>query len=221
MEEVHRLALELEALGSLTHTKTQLSLIALLKGELERAAQFAADGHALAREISHPLYTRTYLSLHASLTENYAEGLRLGRLTLDIPMPRFGVVKAHWAVAIAYAGLGEKHAARRHTLAMLEMARESGFVGILTWALPVLAVIEAQSGDAVRAVELLSLAQNHPLSPTGWQDAWPLLGDVRCQLEGALGSAGYDAAWARGAQLDLDETVGAILCAEAAPAVEC
>ena len=212
--EVGAIGVELDLPNMITHSKTQLCLASFLKGEIEPAGRLAREAHELALEIHHPLsiaYTLTFLGLHASISGDYHAGKRFGEESLATPAPRFGVIMGHWAVAIANCGLQQDDAAWRHSLAMLELAYSAGFVGMITWPLPVMAIVRAHAGQKERAVELLALAQIHPLSPTGWQNKWPLLAELCRRLEAELGAQTFAAAWERGLALDLDTVVATTL----------
>jgi predicted ATPase/DNA-binding CsgD family transcriptional regulator len=78
-------------------------------------------------------------------------------------------------------------------------------------ALTVIAMLVADEGDPVRGVELLSLALNHPASPRGWLDNLSPLTRRHDQLREEIAPDEYDAAWARGAQLDLEDTIAHLL----------
>jgi ATP/maltotriose-dependent transcriptional regulator MalT len=59
-------------------------------------------------------------------------------------------------------------------------------------------------------VEWLALAFNHPIGASGWIEKWPLLARLRIELEQALGSQDYQAAWERGRVLDADVVAGEV-----------
>src|SRR5687767_4557110 len=82
-----------------------------------------------------------------------------------------------------------------------------GQVGILA-SLAIAAVILARQGERVRAVEWLALAFTYPVRASRWMERWVLLTHLRSELEQALGSNAYQAAWERGKLLDI-ETIAA------------
>lgn len=69
-------------------------------------------------------------------------------------------------------------------------------------------------GQPDRAVELLSLAVNHPLSPPWWSAREPLTRSLMERLQKTLTSEAYDAAWARGKMLDLGSVITAMSSSE-------
>jgi tetratricopeptide (TPR) repeat protein len=71
-----------------------------------------------------------------------------------------------WALAqlaIADYGLDDAPGARQRVCHALEMAKESGVVLPLLWALPAMALLLAGEGEIERAVELHALASRYPL----------------------------------------------------------
>ena len=81
----------------------------------------------------------------------------------------------------------------------------------MLWLLPVTAVVLAHEGQPERAVELLSLAQTHPLALTGWLTRWPLLAECQTSLQTELGQPHFAAAWDRGLSLPLEPTIELLL----------
>jgi ATP/maltotriose-dependent transcriptional regulator MalT len=74
-----------------------------------------------------------------------------------------------------------------------------------------MALLLCDDGEYARAAELLGLTLNHAASPRGWFDNWPLLTRKCNQLQNALGSEAYAAAWERGKQLTLDEVINNLI----------
>ncbi len=96
------------------------------------------------------------------------------------------------------------------------LKRMRGFTSqaLMTWLLPVIALLLVHEGQKERAVELLALAFTHPLSPTGWMEQWPLLTEVRAELEAELGAEIYQSAWERGKALDVGMVMAALLSSD-------
>jgi len=212
--EVGAIGATMDLPNMITHSKTQLCLANFLKGNIDLAGKLARESHTLALEINHPLsiaYTLTFLGLLADVNGEYEDGKRLGEESLAIPVPRFGMIMAHWAIAIACCGLNQNKVAWQHAVSMLELSQPAGFVGMSTWPLPVMAIIQARTGWKEKAVELLALSQTHPLSPTGWQNKWALLTELNCCLETEMGAVKFAAAWDRGLALDLDALISTSL----------
>jgi hypothetical protein len=93
----------------------------------------------------------------------------------------------------------------------LKKSRQADFLLPMIASLAVIAMLLADEGEQVRAVELLSLALNHPASPRGWLENWPLLTRKCEQLESQLDSGKFNAAWEQGARLDLHKVVAQLL----------
>jgi hypothetical protein len=79
-----------------------------------------------------------------------------------------------------------------------------------------MALLLTDEGEHARAAELLGLALNHPATPRGWFDHWPLLTHKRQQLQAELSADAYAAAWEHGQTQDLAATIEQLL-AEYAP----
>lgn len=72
------------------------------------------------------------------------------------------------------------------------------------------AALAEHEGQPERAVELCSLAVNHPLSPPWWPEREPLTHALMARLQKALTAEAYDAAWARGKMLDLKSVIAVL-----------
>ena len=66
-------------------------------------------------------------------------------------------------------------------------------------------------GQTDRAVQLLGLASARPTQTPTWMENWPLLREIRQEIEDDMGSQNYAELWERGRTLDLQETVKALL----------
>jgi predicted ATPase/DNA-binding SARP family transcriptional activator len=205
---------ELNLPSTVAYSTVLLCMASLLKGEVEAAGRLAKEAHERTLEINRPLavgFALALRALHASLAGDYGKGKAFAETSLAISGSHFGMIMPYWALAVAKCGLKQDGAAWKDALRAMEMASQAGFVGMVTWPLPVMAVVQARAGQKGEAVKLLALAQAHPLSPNGWQRSWPLLTEQRECLKGALGRERFGAAWERGAALDLEATVTALL----------
>jgi DNA-binding CsgD family transcriptional regulator len=110
------------------------------------------------------------------------------------------------SMVVSYA-LGDHPAARSEAPPRLEDSIRLDWPPFSIACLAVIAMLLADDGEYARAAELLGLALNHPASPSGWLDNWPLLTRRREQLQAELGMDAYHAAWARGKHRSLDEAV--------------
>lgn len=179
----------------------ELGLLEFLFGRLDEARETTAEGYRLAQLIlssNAEAYGSAVFSLLASLNGNYKEGQRLAAENQALMSNVFGRFLGHWASAVALAGLGRPAEALAEALTGCEMGRSWGWYGIVTWTLPVFAIIYAQKDEPSRAAMALGLFFNHPMSAVGWAKKWSLLSDTQNRLEAALSSEGYKAAWESG-----------------------
>jgi tetratricopeptide (TPR) repeat protein len=202
----------------------QLGLVRLLRGDLAGARSLADEALAVAREVDNPWIIApalAVLALEAAISGDPRSADQLGKECLGMSSGFAfyeGAVLGGWALAVAQFDLADYSAARRHLVAALAPARERGLTALLLWPLGVAPVVLAAEGERVRAVELMGLIFGHPLSATGWLEAWPRLTTLRAELRAELGPDAFSAAWERGAALD-PETVAAALEADPVSAV--
>jgi ATP/maltotriose-dependent transcriptional regulator MalT len=111
-------------------------------------------------------------------------------------------------VVVAYA-LGDRQTAWEETPQRLKDS--SAFLPYSITCLTVMGLLLCDDGEYARAAELLGLTLNHPASPRGWFDNWPLLTRKCKQLQDALGSEAYATAWERGKHLTLDEAINNLI----------
>jgi hypothetical protein len=144
------------------------------------------------------------MCLTAAISGEFQQALQFGQQSLAELSNAFGLVNGHWAMSIAYIGTGQMALARRHLGTAFEIHEQFGWPKKSSWLLPPAAVILANDGQETRAVELLSLVFNHPLSPTGWLEQWSVIDELRQELKQQLGQDAYESAWKRGQSLDLE-----------------
>ena len=114
-------------------------------------------------------------------------------------------------LCLAACGLGDDQTARQHLQELLELSHSHGWLANYAIALPFAAVLAARAEEPEHAVELLSLAFHHRLSPKGWLNQWPLLARLRTELEIKLGPDAFKSAWLQGKSLDLETTAETLL----------
>ena len=94
---------------------------------------------------------------------------------------------------------------------LLAIVDEHGhFPHMITWLMPVAAILLERAGQAVTATELLALSFHHPQSASGWLKKWPLITSLCSSLAQALGEGGYRQAWDRGRQLNLEAALNSL-----------
>ena len=184
------------------------SVYLILKGDIDKAEVQIKAGQVKAKVNNH-VVTLTYAgalrSVCQSLQGNYQAAQELAEEGLVNPMnDSFGHILGHWAMAFAQLGLEELTLAEEHMRQMVEHVKAYPSVAMLTWVLPLTAVLHAKNERWETAVHHLALAYTHPLSPTGYLDKWSLLGETQARLQTELGQAAYQAAWQKGQSLALE-----------------
>jgi hypothetical protein len=115
------------------------------------------------------------------------------------------------ALAFAACGLSEYDVAKTHVNVIREYLTVSGSVDRRTKVLLVAAIIEGNEGDREYATEWLGCVFTYPTDATGWMEKWPLITRLRADLRAELGEDAYNAAWERGATLDLETMIQELL----------
>ncbi|MBO0793970.1 MAG: response regulator transcription factor, partial [Ktedonobacteraceae bacterium] len=114
-----------------------------------------------------------------------------------------------WGQVVADCGQDRYAAARQGYPSLFWERRDDP--GPATLCLAIEAAARAHEGIPESAAELLGLAFHQPTWANGWLHHWPLLARLRASLAHLLGEDAYQAAWERGASLDLETTIRSIL----------
>jgi predicted ATPase len=195
-----------------SYANVLLGLWLLLKGEVDRAEEHIQEGWREAELLNFAVtltYAPALLALCQALPGDYQRAQQLAEKSLVNPMnDRLGHILAHWALAVVHTGLGDVTLAWDYVRQTVEHIKHYPSVAMLTWILPVVAVLHAQNEQWETAVHHLALAYTHPLSPTGYLDKWSLLKQTQTRLQAKLGEAAYQSAWAQGQKLDLEALFG-------------
>lgn len=195
-----------------------LGLLSLLQGQFDRTRYWIQE--ALSWSVQRNASGIRYVALRlaswlASLEGRYVESKGLLKesqeLSLDIQIHRLDERVPAFNLVLFVSDLRDEQFVREYSFNVLKSAVTQQSIGLMLWILPSSAIMVAHYGKQEWAVELLSLAFNHLLSLTGWMEKWQYLNQLRAELEAELGTEAYQAAWERGAQLDLDETVAELL----------
>jgi predicted ATPase/DNA-binding XRE family transcriptional regulator len=169
-----------------------------LAEELQRAAVAIGDAESKHRSLG-------FLGFLAGMREEYLACHQLFQQMhlLNFPYFPFTTSWEQIGLCLAACGLGDLPAARQHLQRVLEISLIHQWPPNAAKGLTFAAIIAAKSGQAERATELLALVFHHPLSPKGWLGQWPLITRLRAELEARLTEERFQAAWQRGATLDL------------------
>jgi tetratricopeptide (TPR) repeat protein len=153
-----------------TEAQSSLGSVDIHRGRYEEARDRVQKSLELARSQGPPYCVGLNLLLLGSL--DLAEGAyAMAQQFLQDSIAAYQEVGGHqddlsWALAmlaIAAHELEDKPAARQHLCHALEMAKESGVMLPLLWALPAMALLLAGEGEIERAVELYALASRYDL----------------------------------------------------------
>jgi tetratricopeptide (TPR) repeat protein len=191
------------------HGPMLLGLYYLLRGDFDQAYLKASNALAIADEIRFKVtmgYALGILSAQASLTGDPSLGLELGQRSIMTPSNPFGESIGNWALAIANCAAGNYDESREIIRQIVNISLRVSWPGVITWVIPLEAIIQANEGGYEQATQYLSLGINHPLSPRGWVEKWDVLLMLRENLVQELGETVFQEHWELGRNLDLEET---------------
>ncbi len=114
-------------------------------------------------------------------------------------------------LAVAGYSLEDYRDSTHHIRQALRLGQTLHSPAFMTLCLPVTAVILAHEDETERAVQLLGLASARPTQTPTWMENWPLLRELRQEIEDDLGPPAYAALWEKGRGLDLHQTVNGLL----------
>ncbi len=207
LDETDGLYREVGSQFGLMRNHTARGVLAFWAGDFETAR--ASFGMALE---SLPTSRQTgkwdalsILGMIACVEGNDLSGQEIGR---SLPA-KSGFISAENALALAACGLGDDADARRQVATLLNF--HVPFVNITrSSVLPVSAVLLAREGQSVWALEVLAYIDSLPMRSTGWLRCWTPLAQTRAELEQALDSEAFAAAWERGTSSRLEDVTAAL-----------
>jgi predicted ATPase/DNA-binding SARP family transcriptional activator len=214
-QEAFQLAHEIRGHQESTYRHTGMAWLALFnRGDLVTVQSIAEEMQTRAIEINSQEWMRQAQILFgflAGMAEDYATCRRFMRQVAYRRKYTYNIAWMMMGLCLAACGLGEMQAARQYLQQVLEMSLARKWTAVIAQCLPFAAVIAADAGEAVRAVELLALASHHPLSPKGWLQRWSLLTRLRAELETALSPTTFISSWEQGQAFELEATAEALL----------
>ncbi len=196
-----------------------LGYLAFLRGDLEQARKRVISDLDVVTPIraqGEQGFATIVMAHIACVEEDYQHAHQLAEDALALVRPH--AVRERLiarVMAMIACGLGQYDQARQ---LIRDVLTQETRPGMRLMALPVVALIQAHQGQAIRAAELLGLLFTHPASAKGWLEHWPLIARLRQQLEAQLGAEALAAARERGARLDLDMAVEQALLEMDSPA---
>lgn len=186
--------------------------IAFCRGDFDQA-QLLAEA-ALKSSPSSPASGKwpalTTLILLASMRGSYAEARQIHQSGFKQHRHDFFYI-IQQGLAVAACGLGDYQTAIYHLLIVLKDEESVDNHAVIKSALPIATILLAHDSEKEQAVELLGLTFTQPNNLTGWLEKWPLMTQLRADLETNLGSEAFAAAWERGKASDLQTVVQALI----------
>ena len=195
-------------------TATVLGRIAFLRGDFETAKEMGKIGLDHSNQTGQLVGKSLSLSILgwvACIEGDYHQARQLcEQALLHVPRSSHNF-NVDWPLSLVASVQGDLTTAIQANRDTLSHSYQRRALAETVYLLPASIFIATHQGNPKRAVELLSLAFNHPKSATGWLEKWPLIGQLRRDLEDELGSEAYNAAWEQGKALDLMTVVEELL----------
>ena len=216
LEECLAVSNELGRRGFAADAHAMLGSVSLHLGQYEQARAHAETGLALARETNRRVrigHTLLLLGSAALAEEAYAEAQRLLQESVAVYQETEqpdDIARALAISACAARGLGQLAQARGYLSSALRTVAEIQVPMPLLYGLPALALLLADQGERVRAVELYTLASRYPLvADSRWFE--DVAGRHIASVAATLPPELVTAAQARGQARDLESTAAELV----------
>jgi ATP/maltotriose-dependent transcriptional regulator MalT len=201
---------ELRSWDRVSFVNVNLAYLAIFRGDFDAARALLDEALVLARGVGirdQIAYALAISGVLASLEERYTQAWQLLSQAKEFARFTSSLEALEWGLPLAACGLHDYETARSANLRAFQFARRLNAPGRYFWHLPAACVLLAHEGYTERVAELLGFIFTHPASAPGWIARWDLFTRLRVNLEAALGTAAYQAAWKRGESFDLQAVV--------------
>ncbi len=213
-QEAALLTREMMTAWGIVWNTAQLGVMALLRGDMDRAKKLADECVPLINQMPHmrdKMPALVLMALISIIEEDYTNAesfFNQGKAT-ESAYGFVPVIIGELALVMCVCGSGNYDAAWERMTYMLHHTHRSSM--IKTWCLLIVALIQGHRDDKKRATSLFSLAYHHSAGAKGIIEKWPPLIRLRADLEADLGFDEFADAWERGKALDLEATIRILL----------
>ncbi len=198
---------------SLAQAYMMLAIAHFFKGELPLGREYAELGLSTSLSANFPPamhLAHITLSLIEAITGNTLAAEQQLEASIPLVANPYQEMLTNWAAAVALCARREFDAATEKAMAVIGVAQAGQMPNFIAAVLPVIATSLAGRDDPALAAELLALALAQPRSATGWLTNWPLIAQLRSDLEQTLGAQAFAEAWERGEALEIPQAVSAL-----------
>ncbi len=211
-----RMMREIGSLKGILQAMFKLGLILAFKGELDEMRVLVEEMRDLADEtnsLDGKMLSAGLLSfVYAVQDEDYTQAKALAQHNHALSLETFFGYNDHaalWGGALAACGLGDFESAReQYPNLFFSHVTDPAPASV---CLAVEAVARAHEGRLESAAELLAAAFSIATMGNGWLARWGFLARVRDDLRIRMGDQAFEAAWTRGAEIDLQLLMNMIL----------
>ncbi len=209
LRESNQIFREIGTIYGVIWTNADLSRLAFYRGDFEQADILIAEALELGRRINYAgvgkknaQLTQGYISL---VEETYPSAVQLFGKGL---IKKYDNPETNLGMTFAACGQGDYQEAKKHIQVALQSSRPPMSPSMKLLALSAAALILAHEREQEWAVELLALAFHYLSNLLG---KWPQIMRLRTELETELPPEVFSAAWERGAALNLDTVIAALM----------
>ncbi len=213
-EQAYQISKQIEHLIGVAYTTSKLGTWADARQDYAQAKQYHQEAQQVFIEfgdLAGQGYALSRMSVSAWGMGDYEEARQCAQAGLE----HFNSINHRWGIATSYCrigfaeiGLGQYREAERYFRNGLRRSKEHKIFPTMIYALIGFGFLRAIQGKGASAVELLTFALNHPITPALYKDiAQRELVRLRTQLP----EDEFQAAEERGRALDLETVVEAIL----------
>jgi predicted ATPase/class 3 adenylate cyclase len=213
-EQAYQMSKERESVLGQAYTMSKLGTWADARQDYKQAKHYHQEAQQVFVEFGDPAgqgYALSRMSLSAWGLGEYEEAKQFAQDGLE----QFQSINHRWGGATSYCrigfaerGLGEYRQAERHFYEGLTRSKEHNIVATMIYALIGFGCLWASQGKEASAVELLTLALNHPITPGLYKD---ICNRELDRLRAQLPEDEFEAAEERGRSMDLESVVESII----------
>jgi serine/threonine protein kinase/tetratricopeptide (TPR) repeat protein len=189
-------------------TTIERGLLALIMGKLAETRSLAHEildfSDKDERRFRFTRYAFILIGYLALIERQYQESLAFFERALSPILPS---TSAYLGLVYTALGQGDLARSRRKLNALLRDAPPYLNPAMAYLVLPAAALIMAQHGDRLKAVELLALSFEHPHSAGALLKQWPMVVELREGLFEEVGRQAFADSWERGRKGDLQQVL--------------
>jgi predicted ATPase len=213
-EQAYRMSKERESVLGQAYTMSKLGTWADARQDYEQAKHYHQEAQQVFVEFGDPAgqgYALSRMSLSAWGLGEYEEAKQFAQDGLEQFQSinhRWGGATSYCRIGFAEVGLGNYREAEEYFYEGLTRSKEHNIIATMIYALIGFGCLWASEGKGASAVDLLTLALYHPITPGLYKD---ICNRELDKLKAQLPEDEFEAAEERGRSMDLESVVESII----------